>query len=101
MVEEEDEGKGDEYHAANDTPECEDVGDEGEIEVHAEDSGDHRERQQDCVEDGEQSHDVVGAVGLQGVEGAGEAFDQLSVVLNRVEHLLVLVEDIAPVVFHV
>lgn len=64
VVEEEDEDKGDEYHAADDTPEGEDVGDEWEVEVHAKDARDDGEGEEDCVENGEQSHDVVGAVGL-------------------------------------
>lgn len=90
-VEDKDKGEGDDDHGTDDTPEGGYVGDEWEIDVHAKKAGDHGEGKQDGVENGEQSHDVVGAVGLQRVEGAGETFDQLAIVFNGVEHLLILV----------
>ena len=60
----------------------------------------HGKWQHGAGEDGEHRHYFVGAVGLQRVERLREAFDKFAVILHGVEHLLVLVEDIAPVVFH-
>lgn len=53
VVEEEDESEGYENHGAYDYPKGADVGDEGEVEVHAEDARNDGERKKDGIENGE------------------------------------------------
>ena len=74
---------------------------EGEIDVHAIDAGDERERQHDDRDDGEDAHDLVDAIAREGVGGVGEAVDDFEVLVGDVAELEEVVGDIAEVLFHV
>lgn len=87
-------------HDGDNAPESPYISGEREIDIHAEETRDHGQGKHDGAEVGEHLHDLVGLVGLQGVESLTETFDQFTVVFHHIEHLLVLVEDIAPVVVH-
>lgn len=75
LVEEEDDDGGEDDERAEDDPEGRGARLEGKLHIHAEEAGDHRQRQHDGGEVGQHPHNLVGAVGQQRVEGLRQALD--------------------------
>ena len=90
-------------HHSNDNPYCSSGAfrDEREHHVHAKNTGDKRQRKYDRRNQSKNLHDFVRFICLHRVERLRETLDQIFIVLGHIPYLLVVVEDVAPVVFHI
>lgn len=74
-TEEEDEDDGNEGEGTKYNPKGDAIGSEGKVDVHAEETGDHGQGEHDGGEIGKHSHNLVGAICQQRVEGVRKTFD--------------------------
>ena len=72
-----------------------------QVNVHAIQSCDEGQGQDDCGDDGQHPHDFIGPVRLQGIESGGKRRGKFLIVLNHIPHFLIKVQQVAPVVLHV
>ena len=90
-------------HHPKDNPKCKQRAfrNKREHHIHSKQPSDKSQRKNNRRDKGENLHNLVRLVGLHGVECLRQTFNQVLVILRHVPYLLVVVKDIAPIVFHI